>query len=129
LRWIAIIGLLFVLFAIRSAVPPLGELVALPPGQPYNKTAFEFRYGHALRTVLDPHNQMQWCYGGLPNSVTVKDKVRHIVFNAPGATIKSRTDSIEVLDDTVHYRGYMGIWSKEAVFLVDRNGAVNPAPP
>lgn len=85
---------------------------------------FEFRFGHATRFVDDPGNHMQWVYGGLPDSITVQNGVRKIVYYKPNAIIKSWGDSMEAQDDYFRHKGYMGVWSTNTHFVVDQNGVI-----
>lgn len=89
-------------------------------------TRFEFRYGHATRVVEDSGNHMQWVYGGMPDSITVRDGKRLVVCDEPKAIIKSWADSMEANDDDFHHKGYMGIWSDGTHFWVDGGGVVQP---
>jgi hypothetical protein len=96
-----------------------------PSGERYAKTVFEFRYGHATRYVDDPGNQMQWVYGALPDSITVENGIRKIVYNEPKAIIKSSNDSMDAQIDKLKHKGYMGIWSDGTDFFVDKQGVVH----
>ena len=95
-----------------------------PSGEKYSRTEFEFRYGHATRFVDDPGNHMQWVYGQLPDSITVENGVRKVVYIEPKAIVKSWSDSMDVQDGTLKHKGYMGIWSTGTHFSVDSNGEI-----
>lgn len=104
--------------------PGFSYLGFRPLGEPYTATKFEFRYGHTTRFVDDPHNQMKWVYGDLPDSVTVTNGVRTIVYDKSSAIIKSSSDSMQADDDSFRHKGYMGIWSKGTHFSVDSSGVI-----
>lgn len=118
----------FVIFATTLFIwlvsPGITYIGFRPSGEQYSKTVFEFRFGHATRFVDDPGNHMQWVYGQLPDSITVENGLRRIVYNEPKAIIKSWADSIDAQDDTLKHKGYMGIWSKGTNFTVDQDGVV-----
>lgn len=116
----------FVLFLFNGWSVGANFIGALPNGQAYETTRFEFRFGHCTRVVRDPYNQMQWIIGNLPNSIEVIEGTRIVVYDSPGAIIKSPADSMEVSADTMKYHGYMGIWSDGAAFIVDSEGFVQP---
>jgi len=93
-------------------------------GSKYSTTRFEFRYGHATRIVDDPHNRMQWIIGDLPDSITVTDGQRVIVYDHLGAIIKSSGDSMEVQYDSFKHKGWMGVRSDGTYFTIDSQGVV-----
>ena len=90
----------------------------------YSSTVFEFRYGHATRFVDDPYNRMQWVLGGLPDSISVSNNQRMIVYNSPKAIIKSWGDAMDVMEDSLKHKGYMGVWDEETHFRVDWRGVI-----
>jgi hypothetical protein len=100
------------------------DIESLPKGEQYKTTRFEFRYGKATRVVDDPENHMQRVYGGMPDSITVTDGIRLIVYNEPKAVIKSRSDSMDVMNDSLKHGGYMGMSSTGTNFVVDHNGVI-----
>ena len=93
-------------------------------GGQYSTTRFEFRFGHAIRAVEDPHNKMQWIFGDAPDSIDVTNGRRLIVYNQPGAIIKSWGDSMDVQNGSLKHKGYMGIWSEGINFQIDKHGVV-----
>jgi hypothetical protein len=68
---------------------------------------------------------MQWVYGGPPDSITVENGVRLIVYDEPKAVIKSWNDSMDVQDDSLKHKGYMGIWDEGTRFDVDSSGVIH----
>ena len=95
-----------------------------PQGEPYDSTEFEFRFGDATRFVSDPGNHMQWVFGDLPDSITVTNRTRLIVYNEPKAVMKSWGDSMDVQIGSLKHKGYMGIWDNGTHFVVDSDGVV-----
>lgn len=95
-----------------------------PPGETYSTTRFEFRFGLATRIVEDPHNKMQWVFGGRPDSIAVVNGCRVVVYNTPTGIIKSWGDSMDVQSDSLKHKGYMGIWSYGTQFQIDEHGVV-----
>ena len=95
-----------------------------PSGLSYSTTRFEFHYGHATRIVEDPHNKMQWVFGDYPDSISVVNGCRIVTCNRPARIFKSRGDSMDVQDDSVKHKGYMGIWSDATQFRIDKYGVV-----
>lgn len=67
---------------------------------------------------------MQWVYGELPDFITVADGKRLVVYNEPKAIIKSWGDSMDVQDDSLKHKGYMGIWDEGTHFIIDSSGEV-----
>ena len=100
------------------------DISHLPKGEPYKSTRFEFRYGKATRVVDDPQNQMQRVYGGMPDSITVTDGIRLIVYNEQKAVIHSQRDSMDVFPDSLQHGGYMGMSSTGTNFVVDHKGVI-----
>lgn len=103
------------------------DLAILPVGHEYSATKYEFRYGAATRTIDDEWSRLRYVYGALPDAITVTDGQRVIVYNSPKCIIKSSADAIDVQNDTVKHKGYMGIWSDDLHFEIDRNGVVQIA--
>jgi hypothetical protein len=101
----------------------------LPSGQAYDSTTFEFRFGDETRFVADPGNHLQWVFGELPDSIGVDGRNRRIVYNEPKAIIKSRRDSLDVQNDSVKHKGWMGIWDHGTHFFVDADGVVQQSKP
>lgn len=99
----------------------MGEL---PEGETYTSTRFEFRYGPVTRIVEDPHSKMQWIYGELPDSISVCEGERLVIYNSLGAVIKLRNDSMDVQHDSVQHKGYMGIWTGGSHFVVNEDGVI-----
>jgi hypothetical protein len=97
---------------------------SLPKGQTYTSTKFEFRYGRKTRHISDPFNQLQWVYGGLPDSITVTNGQRLIVYDEPKAVIKSSKDSVDVQETYTKHKGYMGIFEDGTHYTVDRDGII-----
>ena len=95
-----------------------------PNSTHYSTTRFEFNYGHAVRIVDDPHNRMQWVFGNSPELIEVVNGQRRIVYNEHGAIIKSNGDAIDVQNDMLKHKGWMGIWSEGTHFTIDTNGVV-----
>jgi hypothetical protein len=124
---LGVLGLLFIptFYLSLFVFPGTHDLGSLPRNASYTSTRFEFRYGHALRVVDDPGNHMQWVYGGMPDSITVKNGQRLIVYKEPRAVIKSRQDSMDVQNETLKHKGYMGVWSKGTHFFVDDDGVIH----
>ena len=116
------VGSLFLIFWL--VYPGVHYLGWLPSGQNYQRTRFEFRFGTAHRVVDDPGNHMQWVYGGMPDSISVENGTRVIVYNEPKAINKSWNDSMEGQTDAFHHKGYMGVWSDETHYEIDKNGVV-----
>ncbi|MDA0811233.1 MAG: hypothetical protein O3C21_02415 [Verrucomicrobia bacterium] len=104
--------------------PPDHVIDDLPRSVSYSHTVFEFRYGSKTRRILDPHSQLKFIHGKLPDSITVDNGERLVVFLEPKAVIASLRDSVDVQADSVHYRGWMGIFSPETEFIVDSDGMV-----
>ena len=118
---------IFILGLVLYAWPAwlMGHYIGwLPWGQPYSRTRFEFRFGAVHRIVEDPGNHMQWVFGEFPDSITVTDGVRLIVYDEPKAIIKSWGDSMDAQHSSLKHKGYMGIWSEGKSFSVDSNGVV-----
>tara|TARA_A100000171_G_scaffold45241_1_gene48754 strand:+ start:261 stop:725 length:465 start_codon:yes stop_codon:yes gene_type:complete len=113
--------------ALWALTRPDHDLAKLPVGQEYSATKYEFRYGAATRTIDDKWNRLRFVYGELPDAITVTDGQRLIVYNSPKCIIKSSADAIDVQDDTVQHKGYMGIWSDDLHFEIDRSGVVQLA--
>ncbi|EMB15733.1 hypothetical protein RE6C_03535 [Rhodopirellula europaea 6C] len=103
------------------------DLALRPVGTAFTSTQFEFRFGVATRTVDDQWNRLRYVYGELPDSISVENGRRTIVYDSPKCIIKSTADSIDVQDDTVHHKGYMGIWSDDLHFTVASDGMVHLA--
>jgi hypothetical protein len=120
---VAIIVLVPTLF-VWFIFPSVTYIGFRPAGEQYKTTEFEFRFGHATRYVHDPGNHMQWVYGELPDSITVQNGVRQIVYNEPKAIIKSWRDSMDVQNGSLKHKGYMGIWSTGIHFDVDSHGVI-----
>ena len=100
------------------------DITSLPGGEHYKSTRFEFRYGKATRVVDDPENHMQRVYGKMPDSITVKDGIRLIVYNEQKAVIHSRKDSMDAFPDSLQHGGHMGMSSTATNFVVDHNGVI-----
>jgi hypothetical protein len=100
-------------------------LTWVPFGVPYTTTRFEFHYGVAPRIIEDPHNQLRFIYGEYPDSITVKNNERIIVFNSPKCALKSWTDSIGVGEYGVHHKGYMGVTDHELEYVIDKEGVLH----
>ena len=100
------------------------DISALPKDTPYTSTRFEFRYGPATRVVDDPGNHLQKVYGGMPDSITVKDGIRLIVYKEQKAVIHSQRDSMDAFPDKLQYGGHMGMSSTATNFVVDQNGVI-----
>lgn len=97
----------------------------LPEDEKYTSTQFEFRFGKETRIVEDPNNKMEWILGAMPNSISVTNGDRLIVYNSPGAVIKSRTNSIEVDPDFLSYEEIFSKVRSEAThFLVTSDGNI-----
>ncbi|MCE9607670.1 MAG: hypothetical protein K8U03_22510 [Planctomycetia bacterium] len=111
-------------FIVQFGLPGIHYIGGKPDGVPYVSTRFEFRFGHKMRIVDDPGNHMQWVYGEMPRLITVADGIRLIIYDEPGAIIKSSQDSMEVDEHFLRHKGYMGVWSNETRFLVDTAGMV-----
>lgn len=106
-------------------ISPAGDLSNLPQGETFAGTRFEFRYGHTTRVVEDPGNHLKVVYGEMPDSITVENGIRIIIYNEHKSVIKSQNDSMDVQDDDVSLRGYMGFSSDASHFVVDEDGYVN----
>lgn len=113
--------------AIWYVLRPDHDLAPLPAGTAYTSTRFEFRYGVETRTVDDNWNRLRYVYGELPDTISVVNGQRLIVYNSPKCIIKSSADSIDVQNDTVQHKGYMGIWSDDSYFTIDCDGIVHLA--
>ena len=111
---------------VRRMFPAGHHIGALPEGERYASTRFEFRYGHATRVIDDPENQMQWVYGEMPDSITVTNGTRLIIYNGQKAVIKSRRDSMDAHPDSLQHGGYLGMWSRNINFVVDHDGVIQP---
>ena len=100
------------------------DLSNLPSSKDYISTRFEFRYGRETRIVDDPENQLRWVYGEMPNSITVENGIRIIVYDQHHAIIKSEKDSIEVYEDKVKYLGYMGAQAEDTYYVIRKHMVV-----
>ena len=109
------------LFVWRSFVH---DITSLPKGEPYKSTRFEFRYGKATRVVDDPENRMQRLYGKMPDSITVTEGIRLIVYNEQKAVIHSQSDSMDAFPDSLQHGGHRGMSSTGTNFVVDHNGVI-----
>ena len=107
--------------------PPY-DLEELPKGKNYTTTRFEFRYGPHTRVIEDPHNHIKQGYGDLPDSISVSKGKRLIVFKSQKAVLKTTTDSIDVFDEKVSHKGYMGVNSTELEYFIDSSGELQPIP-
>ncbi|MEO0408457.1 MAG: hypothetical protein AAF289_14005 [Cyanobacteria bacterium P01_A01_bin.135] len=92
-------------------------------GEAYELTRFEFRYGRATRVIEDRYDKL-WICGELPDSVSVVDQTRLVVYTSPGAGIKLCRESIGVGLESVSYGGYMGVSSKSTRFFVTSDGTL-----
>ena len=68
---------------------------------------------------------MEWILGAMPNSISVTNGDRLIVYNSPGAVIKSRTNSMEIDHDFLSYEEIFNKVRSEAThFLVTSDGNI-----
>jgi len=67
---------------------------------------------------------MQRIYGKMPDSITVTDGIRQIVYNEQKAVIHSKNDSMDAFPDSLQHGGYMGMSSTGTYFVVDHNGVI-----
>ena len=122
------LGYLLIMLAFFSLasllVPRVTYLGLYPDGETYTATRFVFRFGHTTRIVDDPNNHMQWVYGDPPDSITVANGIRTIVYNEPKAIVKSWRDSIDVQQYHLKHKGWMGLFSDGTHFLVDGDGVI-----
>ncbi|MFT6243155.1 MAG: hypothetical protein ACJAQT_005269 [Akkermansiaceae bacterium] len=115
----------FILVVWKSS-PTTYDLRDMPDGEAYTSTRFEFRYGPRVRVIDDPGNHLRYGYGDLPDEISVTGGTRLIVFNAQKAVIKSEEDSIDVHPDSVSHKGYMGVSSTNANYVIDSAGELQP---
>ena len=117
---VVLFGLAMVVFWWSSR--PDYDLRSMPDGEVYTSTRFEFRYGSRIRVIEDPENHLRYGYGELPDSISVTEGRRLVVFNSQKAVIKSETDSIDVFPDSVSHKGYMGVSSTGSDYVIDSAG-------
>lgn len=115
-----------VIFTIWWSGRPDYDLRDMPDGEDYTSTRFEYRYGLRVRVIEDPGNHLRYGYGDLPDEIFVSGEIRVIVFNAQKAVIKSEEDSIDVFSDCVSHKGYMGVRSSNANYVIDSAGLLQP---
>ncbi|MFM1769185.1 MAG: hypothetical protein RJA22_1714 [Verrucomicrobiota bacterium] len=108
--------------AVWLLIPGARYIGSLPDGQPYTATRFEFHYGPATRAIQDPSNLLQIVHGEMPDSITVSNGTRLILYRAPKAILKSTQDSVEVRATEVIHGGHLGMQSKGTNFVVDAQG-------
>ena len=99
----------------------------MPIGVDFHSTRFEFRYGPTTRVIEDPENHLRYGYGELPDTISVTDGKRLIVFDSQKAVLKSKTDSVDVHPESVQHKGYMGVWSGQSDYIVDSDGQLQIA--
>lgn len=120
---LTLLAVLILYYTFRSK-PPDYDLSKLPTDQPYQTTHFEFRYGPKTRIITDPHNQLRFGYGAKPDSISVKNGQRLIIFNSHGVVLHTSDDSIDVRNSNVRYKGHMGISTNGSKFEVHSDGYI-----
>ena len=91
----------------------------------YKGTRFEYRYGPQTRIMYDQYDNFRWIYGKKPAEIYLENGTMVVVYNRPGAIIKSKNDSIEVGLNNIHHKGWMGIWSEATTVYADEKGVIH----
>jgi hypothetical protein len=104
------------------------DLTHMPNDQEFHSTRFEYRYGSTLRVIEDPKNNLRYGYGGLPDSISVVDGRRIVVFTSQKAVLRSEVDTVDVHGDNVQHKGYMGVRTMDSNYFVDSKGFLQVTP-
>ncbi|AZQ85036.1 hypothetical protein EKO29_14235 [Colwellia sp. Arc7-635] len=84
---------------------------------------FEFE-GNRTVYIKDEFNQFIRSWGGSPESITVQNGIRTVVFKG-GAILKTSTDSINPQATQVSLKGFMGVTTEDSSFIVNSDGIIS----
>lgn len=89
----------------------------------FSRTKILFSYPDNPATIWDPHNKLYQIYGNYPDSITITNRTRLVIFTKP-AILKSNADSIEIGRNYAKYAGYLGITTDSRKFVITPEGDV-----
>jgi hypothetical protein len=84
---------------------------------------FTFKPGRVV-LIHDEHSQIVRSWGGSPDAISIENGVRTVHFSE-SAILKTSVDSIEPHYNEVKVKGYLGIYTQDLEFIVDREGEIS----